>query len=75
LSDSSHRCEQVLRWLANEDVRRYRDAVLASGRELVVDDFDAMVSLFSRERDQASEAWRRAACQRLHRLDVQAAGR
>lgn len=70
LSDSSHRCEQVLRWLANEDVRRYRDAVIASGRELVMDDFEAMTSLISRERGQVREARRQAACQALHRLDA-----
>lgn len=70
LSSSGNRCEQVLRWLANEDVRRYRDAVIASGRELVMDDFDAMTSLISRERGQVREARRRAACQALHRLDA-----
>jgi hypothetical protein len=67
LSDSGNRCEQALRWLANEDVRRYRDAVIASGRELVVDDFDAMASLIARERDQVREARRRATCRALHR--------
>lgn len=65
------RCDSALYLVENhESARQVRDAIVQSGRQLYVVDFDAMDALTAKERDeatqQADDERRRAACARLH---------